>query len=406
MTEKLRRILTRQSEVREKLNAETAKDTPDDPTLTELRTKAQGIEVELREALVDDKPADDDDGEHIEIDTEERERREIRSRATLATFVSKCANGERVEGAEAEYAAACGCAGAMPLSMLEPEHREIEHRAVTPGQDVAAGSQSPIPYVFQQTVANMLGVTFPSVPVGSKSYPVLSSPPPAGPKAKDAAAVSTAAAFTLSSRTPKRVTGQFLVRREDLATMDGMESALRGAMVDAISSSLDTQVLTGNNTAPNLNGLFHQATDVDADTSVETFGTGVARFAAVVDGRYANSMSDLRAVIGVETYTLYASLFRNGSAGSLFDYLSEKLAGIVVSSRAPAASGNAQKGIVVRQRGSQIVEVPTWQGIDLIRDEFTEAKKGQIVLTAYVLVGDPHVPYSTDTLIEVHPKVS
>ena len=213
MNDKLRRILTRQSETREKLNAETARETPDDIALNELRNKAQGIEVELRGALSDTGDAGgDDDGEHTEIDTEERERREIRSRASLSTYVAKCANGERVEGAEAEYAAACGCAGAMPLSMLEPETREIEHRAVTPGQDVAAGSQSPIPYVFSQTVASMLGVTFPSVPVGSKSYPVLSTPPPAGPKAKDAAAASTAAAFTLASRTPKRVTGQFLVR--------------------------------------------------------------------------------------------------------------------------------------------------------------------------------------------------
>ena len=82
------------------------------------------------------------------------------------------------------------------------------------------------------------------------------------------------------------------------------------------------------------------------------------------------------------------------------------MAGIVVSSRAPSVASMAQKGIVVRQRGSQIVEVPTWQGIDLIRDEFTEAKKGQIILTAFMLVGDPHAPYSTDTLIEVHPKVA
>ena len=245
MTEKLRRIMTRQSEVREALNAETAKENPEDSTLTDLRGRAQGIEVELRAALQDTADGDEVDGNLTPVvDSEERERREIRSRAKLTTYLSSCANGLPLDGAESEYAAANGCSGAMPLSMLEPpDHREIETRAITAGQDVPAGSQSPIPYVFRETISARLGVSFPSVPVGQKSYPVLGTPPPAGPKAKDAAAANTAAAFTLATREPKRITGQFLIRREDLAAMDGMETSLRGSMVDAIGNSTDDQVI-------------------------------------------------------------------------------------------------------------------------------------------------------------------
>ena len=178
MTEKLRRIMTRQSEVREALNAETAKENPEDSTLTDLRGKAQGIEGELREALQDTADGDEVDGNLTPVvDSEERERREIRSRAKLTTYLSSCANGLPLDGAESEYAAANGCSGAMPLSMLEPpDHREIETRAITAGQDVPAGSQSPIPYVFRETISARLGVSFPSVPVGQKSYPVLGTP--------------------------------------------------------------------------------------------------------------------------------------------------------------------------------------------------------------------------------------
>ena len=61
---------------------------------------------------------------------------------------------------------------------------------------------------------------------------------------------------------------------------------------------------------------------------------------------------------------------------------------------------------MVRTRGSQIMEVPIWNGVQFIRDEFSKAAEGQIVVTAYLLAGDPHLPYTTSTVVEVHPKLS
>jgi len=416
MTEKIKAILIRQSETREALNALVAEDAPDETKLTELRGKAQSIEVELREALAETSPDATDDDVSTggkAPDAEERERREIRGRARVGAFIGAALAGKPYDGAEAEVAAAYGCPGMMPLQMLEPETREtetreLETRAVTPGQNVPAGTQPPIPYVFESTVAARLGVMFPMVPAGVKHYPVLGTAPPAAPKAKDAAADNTAAAFTLANRTAKRITGQFLVRREDLAVMPDMEESLRGALAGAMGDALDDQVLTGNGTDPNLAGLFKVAADVNAAGSAETFDTGVARFAAIVDGRYANGWEDLRAVVGVDTFAKYAGLFQanGGASESLFDYLRGKLSALIVSKRVPAKASNAQKGLVVRTRGSQIMEVPTWNGVALIRDEFTKAAEGQIVVTAYGLVGDPHLPYTTNTVVEVHPKLS
>ena len=407
MNEKLRNILVRQSETREALNDIISQDTPDESKLTELRTKAQAIEVELREALKASDSSDDDrnDGGKSAPDAETRERLELRNKAKLSTYIGKALTGETCDGAEAEFSAACGCPGAMPISMLESETREVETRAITPGPDVPAGTQRAVPYVFERTVAAMLGVTFPSVETGIKNFPVLESAPPTGLKGKDAAADSTASSFALNTRSPKRLTGQFIVRREDLATLDGMEESLRMAITESASDALDAQVFTGNGTAPNLNGLFKVATDVSAASAVETFATGVGRFAGVVDGRYANSMADLRAVIGVSTYKLYAGLFNSGGV-SLVDYLSDKLGALVVSKRVPAVASMAQRGLVMRQRGSQIAEVPVWQGISLIRDEFTKAAEGQIVVTAVMLVSDPHLPFGVQTAIEIHPKLS
>ena len=64
----------------------------------------------------------------------------------------------------------------------------------------------------------------------------------------------------------------------------------------ALSNELDEEVFNG--TAAGLNGLFTQATDVSVASAVETYATGIARFAALVDGQYSYSLADLNCVVG------------------------------------------------------------------------------------------------------------
>ena len=63
----------------------------------------------------------------------------------------------------------------------------------------------------------------PMVAPGEAHFPALTTAPPAGPAAENIAALSTAAAFSLTKRTPSRITGQFVLRVEDLALMPSME---------------------------------------------------------------------------------------------------------------------------------------------------------------------------------------
>ena len=74
--------------------------------------------------------------------------------------------------------------------------------------------------------------------------------------------------------------------------MPSLEAALSEAMQGSLSNELDEQ--TFNGASGELNGLFVQATDVAAASGVETYTTGIARFAALVDGRHAYTLSDLR----------------------------------------------------------------------------------------------------------------
>ena len=311
MNENIRKAMIAASETRERLQVLAGKPEPtaeEKTETTELRTKATSLEGDLRTALADtgDGGHLDDEGGVVE-DAEDRERREIRSKAKLVNFVQAAIDRTALTGAEAEASQAFGCAGGrMPIQMLFTETRDRETRDITPGV-TAPGAGAPIAgSIFQRTAAASIGAVFPAVESGSASYPVMTSVPSAAALAKDATAPATAGAFRLDTRTPIRISGQFEVRVEDLALLPGMEESLRMAINDVLGDTLDVQFFTGNGVAPNLSGIFHQAADVSAESDIETFATGVARFAALVDGQYSNGMQDLRAVLGVDTYAKYA----------------------------------------------------------------------------------------------------
>ena len=296
----------------------------------------------------------------------------------------------------------------MPIELLEGPEPEV--RAVTPGPDSGTVTQTKatVPFAFARTDAAALGIAMPMIASGEAHFPALSTSPPAGPKSKDAAADSTAAAFSLTKRTPKRITGSFLIRVEDLALMPSMERDLRQAIAAAMADNLDSQVIGGSGAGANLSGLFHQATDVAIAGTKETFGTAIERFAGVVDGKHANGFSDVRALIGVNTFALYAALFSNNNKGDLsaYDHLRDKLGGLRVSTRVPALDATGQKGIAVLGAQRQAITVPVWRGVELIVDPYTQAGKGQRVVTAVTLVGSPFIPYGIAQAIEVHPKLS
>lgn len=400
------RIQLRLSEVRSRLNEISALE--GDALTAEIRTEAEGLhteyadlEVRHRAAIVGEGITETTgDGE----DAEARERRELRGKARVSDFVTAVLTGRPIRGASSEYAEAAGTPGVMPLDLLDAP----EERAVTPGpsNETVTSTRPTVPHAFARTDAAALGISMPMVSPGEAHFPALTTAPPAGTKAKDGAAAATAAAFTLTKRTPGRITGQFVVRVEDLALFPAMESDLRRGIAGAMADNLDDQVIDGDGNAPNLSGLFHQATDVAAAGAVETFATGVSRFAGLIDGKHSNGWGDVRALIGTDTFALYAALFQSNGDMSLYDYLMGKLGGLRVSTRVPAKASSAQKGIAILGAQGQPITVPVWKGVEFIVDPYTQAGKGQRVITALTLVGSPFIPYGTAQAIEFHPKLS
>ena len=252
-----------------------------------------------------------------------------------------------------------------------------------PGPAVDGAVQQAIPYVFERTAAAAVGVLFKTTPAGAVQIPRVTTAPPADTVAKDGAAPATAAVVGLVSRTPKRITGQFEVRVEDLAIYPPLEAVLQEAMRTAIGNETDEQVFNGTGSSGDLTGLFQTAAQKTADGTAETFVTGVSQFAALVDGKHAYALTDIYAIVGSKTFARYASQFRNGSDGSLADYLVSHLGMFRVSDRMPSpTNADNQKGIVTLMASGDPICIYVWDALEIVRDPFSGAGSGKVTITA------------------------
>ena len=398
----LQKLQLKQSSVREGINSLLGHDSrteEQDAELSTLTAEAQGLEVELRAALV----ASPDPQEVVTPtgDPEARERLEIRKKTGLADFLSAAAGGREVVGAAKDYAASVGCSplNRLPLDIFGNGGQET--RAVTSAPAVDGPVETAVPYVFQRSAAESLGIQMPTHGPGAVQIPRVTTAPPADVLAKDAAAPAAAAVIALDSQTPKRISGQFEIRVEDLAIYPALESVLSESIRASLSSELDEQVFNG--LAAGLNGLFTQAANVAVAGTVESYASGIGRFAELVDGQHAYSLADLRCVVGPSTYANFMGLISDGTP--LADYLESKLGSFRVSNRMPAIAAKGQKGIVTLNGGPSPIRVYVWNALEIVRDPYSGAGAGKVTLTATALVSEVYIPHGTSQVKEINPKL-
>ena len=191
-------------------------------------TRLQAIEPELRAALVveaaDGHANGEADGEAngSAIDAEQRERLELRAKASLTAYFAAAMSGRQVGGAEAEYAAAEGV-NAIPIALLDPDPRQQPERradAPTAAPGTVGVNLQPIrPAVFASSILPRLGVEMPRVMSGTYAEARISTSLTAAAKGKGDAADSTAAVFAIGTATPKRVSARLSIRAEDIAAV-------------------------------------------------------------------------------------------------------------------------------------------------------------------------------------------
>ena len=197
----------------------------------------------------------------------QRERLELRSRCRVGNILAAALAGRATSGAEAELQADLGFSTSeIPAELWQrPERRDArETRAISPAPSTVGINMADVePFVFAPSIASRLGIAFRRVPSGTYAVPTITTAPStAAPKDKSGAADATAGAMTVQSATPKRVPARLELAVEDVAAFgnETFEASLREALSAKLSDSLDNQVINGNGTAPNLNGLINQLT--------------------------------------------------------------------------------------------------------------------------------------------------
>ena len=319
--------------------------------MTELRSKAAGLETRVAAAQETEKRAEQAAPEHT-VDGAERERRELRSRSRLGRWFEAAISGRVLSGAEAETAAAYGCDnGAIPLEMFERRRAAsgaTETRAVTPAPSTTDENLAPIvPALFDRSAAAYLGIEMPTVATGDAGYPVLSTNVAAGAGvvAKSAVADETAGAFSVTMAQPRRITGALRFTREDAARLVGMEEALRMNLESVLSDALDNQAVNGSSSGDGtINGLLAILDNPTAPAaSAETFARYLSAAASHVDGLHAVDLSGIRQLVPVGVYGHMAGTFRAPEDSMTAEgWLMDRTGGVRTSRRL-ADTGNVRR---------------------------------------------------------------
>ena len=412
------RLTLRVSEARQHLNSLIEKrnklpegqepDTEAIRLMDEATRRVTSLETEYRAAVVAEQEQEEQ-RKAVDPDAEEIEKRRLLARASVVPFILEATDGNKVDGAEAECrAAVLGDDGAaqMPIDLLlNPDDLErraapggapgrIETRAdtVTPVDSAALadGSQASIlERIFSRSVAARLGVAMPSVPVGAAVYPIMSSGTTASMATDGTQVDAGAGAFTGHTLEPIRMSAAYLFNSRQTLQLRNFEQVLRRDLAAVMSDEMDDQIITGDGSTTdgitNVTGFLSELAAPSDPGATETFASYLEKFTAIVDGLNAYNLSDLRSVMGADTFKHAYSVYRNTSTDlPAYEAVSARVGGLSVSSRIPAATGGnkVQTNItaLTSYPGRNAV-APIWRGVELIRDPYTLAGKAQVRLT-------------------------
>ena len=409
---KLRELRERQSKERQRMAELSLVDDLSDEqrsALDKIERSTPDLERQIRAATValeeEEKEAETRAADNP--DAEMRERVELRSKASLTNFLTAALSGRQVDGVESELRSAAGITDGVPLELWDVPH--TEQRA-----DAAAGVPGTTginldrirPAVFANSIVPVLGIEMPRVTSGSYASATITTSLTAAAKAKGAKQEATAAAFAVTTATPKRISARLAVAIEDVAAVGqaNFEAALRENLSLVLSDALDTQALNGNGQAPNLTGIFQRLTDPAATAAAVDFDGFAAAHASGIDGLWANTLKDVSIVCGPATMALSARTFQSATnykgEMSAAAYAMANTGGWRTNKRMQDAAtfqsvDNVQQAILYRKGRSMMggagamrtAVCPHWNMIS-IDDIYSGSGSGERYFTMHVLLSD------------------
>ena len=372
----------------------------------EIRSEAEGLQTEFKDLSIRERALIPSEGitetRDTELDAAARERLDLRGRASVTSYLLAALSGRQVDGAEAELRSAAKIGNGIPLEIFDTETETRQDAAtVAPGM-TGVNLDAIRPAVFAASIAPMLGIEMPRVESGSYASATISTSLTAGAQVAGAEAHATAAGFTVTSVTPKRISARLGIRIEDVAAVGqaNFESILRENLSLVLSDALDSQVINGDGTSPNLAGIFAGLTDPTDPTTVADFDAFATAHAGGIDGLWANTLKEISVVCGPSTMALAARTFQTATSykGELSSaaYAMVNTAGLWTNRRMPDASAaDIQQAILFRKGRSMLggagamrtAVCPHWNEIS-IDDIYSGSASGERFFTMHVLLGD------------------
>ena len=327
-----------------------------------------------------------------DLDPERRELAGLETRARVGTYVLAAAEMRGVSGAEAEFNQAIKIgANQIPMRMFAPSEAALELRTKTTANTTLRPRRW-IDRLFAETATDHLGIMMESVEAGQASFPVTTGGGTPAQRGRDEATAVGGWTIGVKTLSPTRQSIHYNHTIEDAARLPGLEEALTRDMRNALRERLDYTVFRGDATGDenDITGFFAKTIDETtiAQSDKVKWPETVSKFAALLDGKYAESLEDLRIVASVGANTLWLGQSANTNRN-------ESLAQIL---RSNGLSWRTREGIETTTGNNDFMAaiglgrgiegagvMAMWSGGDLIRDPYSGAGKGQVQITLHAL---------------------
>ena len=267
----------------------------------------------------------------------------------------------------------------------------LEHRAAIAG-DSKANQGTWLDRIFANAAAMRLGVTFSSVAPGVASFPITTAGGSGAQRGRTEAVAASTYTVAVSDLKPTRQAVHAVYSIEDEARLPGLADAISRDMRMGLAENVDKTIFVGdagaNEDVADITGLttvqgigektLTQANKLKADLTLQAF-------AGWVDGVLATSLEGLRIVSTVGANVLWQSTIHNSVTANqtIAQFLRESGLSWVTRGSIESATANGDFGAFVGLpngiEGSARAAI--WDAGQLIRDNFTGAKSGEVQLT-------------------------
>ena len=374
------RIELRRSEIRSRLGevAGLTGDALTDEIATERTTlfnELEASEPQLRAAIASEPDSD----ERRTDAAEDREVRSLIERSNLGQALADSISRGVLTGTELELSEARGCGGKIPFDLIE---RRAAVTVPASGSGESTDSHEILRQIFETPVSAFCGCERPRVATGVHAYPIIGPGSTVENPAQGAAVSESSPAITAKTISPTRLTAQIRFQIEDAAILPMLETSLQQNLREAIADALEKEAVEA------LQSAKADAPPAGATVAV-TYQIWRSLVVGGIDGTLAQSVKDVKMLVGTDSIRKLETVDFTANADSYTaaDFSRMKAGGIMSSVHCVAAASNDQEVVLIRGMHPGSLIQPVWEGFEVIRDRYTDAGKGEIILTGIVLQG-------------------